>query len=74
MHNYLRITRILKSLGELGHEHYKVPFLDYIMKEIFEKNTLINCADSCVDYWINTVRNTDERSRLLITAYKHYDD
>jgi hypothetical protein len=26
-HNYLRITRILKSLGELGYEHYKWPFL-----------------------------------------------
>lgn len=26
-HNYLRITRILKCLGELGFEHYKWPFL-----------------------------------------------
>mmetsp|Transcript_8879 Transcript_8879/g.15215 ORF Transcript_8879/g.15215 Transcript_8879/m.15215 type:complete len:180 (+) Transcript_8879:42-581(+) len=25
-HNYLRITRILKSLGELGFEHFKWPF------------------------------------------------
>ncbi|KZT58172.1 hypothetical protein CALCODRAFT_411204, partial [Calocera cornea HHB12733] len=31
MHNYLRITRILKSLHELGHAHYVPSFLLFIL-------------------------------------------
>jgi len=36
-HNHVRITRILKSLGELGYEHYKKPFLEHFISEIWEK-------------------------------------
>lgn len=33
-HNFLRITRILKSLGEFGFEHYKKPFLEHFIEEV----------------------------------------
>ena len=34
-HNYLRITRILKFLGEMGLEAYKIAFLDALKHEIY---------------------------------------
>lgn len=63
-HNYLRITRILKCLGELGYEHMKVRFLEFVIEEALEKKTLKNCYESCKDYWVETLRADDERKRL----------
>jgi len=63
-HNFLRITRILKCLGEFGFEHYKKPFLEHFIKEIFVTKQLSNCAESCEDYWIGTLKNDDDRKIL----------
>jgi len=67
-HNYLRITRILKSLGELGFEHLKSPFLEFMLVESLDKRTLDNCADSCLNFWVQTVRDDEERCRLRSLA------
>jgi len=63
-HNFLRITRILKCLGEFGFEHYKKPFLEHFIKEIWTNKQLPNCADSCEDYWIGTLKNDADRKEL----------
>merc|ERR1712002_477497 len=60
-HNFLRITRILKSLGELGYEHFKAPWLYFILNETLKYKTLIKCRDSCYNYWIGTVKNSVDR-------------
>ena len=52
MHNYLRITRILKCLGEMQLEHLKAPFVRYVLHEIITEQTLYNCLDSCINYWL----------------------
>jgi hypothetical protein len=45
-HNWLRVTRILKSLGEMGFEHYKAPFMAHIFEEIYEgKRPLKRCEE-----------------------------
>eukprot|EP00732_Lithocolla_globosa_P005285 Lithocolla_globosa_v1_NODE_5385_length_1249_cov_15.352596.p1 type:complete len:266 gc:universal NODE_5385_length_1249_cov_15.352596:891-94(-) len=59
-HNYLRITRILKCLGELGYEHYKSPFLDFVLNEMMEGH-LWSCTTSFKDYWAPVLRNEQER-------------
>ena len=64
MHNYLRITRILKSLGELGYEHYKAHLVEFILTEALQEKTLVNCLDSCLDFWVNTIKDDFERARL----------
>ena len=74
MHNYLRITRILKSLGELGYEHYKAPWVQFILREALEERTLKNCLDSCLDYWINTIKDEAERKKLNEYAEQYIDD
>jgi len=67
-HNYLRITRILKCLGEMGMEKYQAPFLVHMLNEMFVNNKLMNCRQSCEKYWIPTLR--DEKMRkLLLSVY-----
>ncbi|CAF1135833.1 unnamed protein product [Adineta steineri] len=63
-HNYLRITRILKCLGEFKYEYLKFPFLAAILRESITENTLSNCLRSCKDYWIETLRSPDERRAI----------
>ena len=63
-HNYLRITRILKCLGELGYERIKVKFLEFVIEEALEKKTLKNCYKSCKDYWVETLRDDGERKYI----------
>jgi len=63
-HNYLRITRILKCLGEFDYEYLKFPFLAAILRESIMENTLSNCLRSCKDYWIETLRNQKERRAI----------
>src|SRR5690348_126302 len=61
-HNFLRITRILKSLGELGWEHLKFPFCKFLVREVFEENQLQNCRNSLVCYWIPVLRREEDRN------------
>jgi len=63
-HNYLRITRILKCLGEVGLEHYKLPFVQFVLKQIYEAKLLTNCYESCCKYWAAVLRNDADRDKL----------
>jgi|UniRef100_A0A7S4FI99 hypothetical protein len=69
-HNYLRITRIMKCLGELGFEHYKKPFIMHILKEIYENNELTPCKESCLNYWAGVLRNADDLKEVEEYARK----
>jgi hypothetical protein len=62
-HNYLRITRILKSLGEMGLSHYQYPFCRHFVDE-FRQGSLLNCADSCQNYWIQVIKDDEKREQL----------
>lgn len=70
-HNYLRITRILKSLGEFGYEHYKVAWLDFFIKEIYENQTLANCRKSLEEFWLMTIRDDAARLERIRTIRRH---
>ena len=64
-HNYLRITRILKSLGEFDFEHLKANFVKFVLHEGIVEQTLTNLIDSCVKYWIGVLRDDEERESVL---------
>eukprot|EP01006_Ploeotia_vitrea_P025968 TRINITY_DN58933_c1_g1_i1.p1 TRINITY_DN58933_c1_g1~~TRINITY_DN58933_c1_g1_i1.p1 ORF type:complete len:479 (-),score=48.84 TRINITY_DN58933_c1_g1_i1:994-2430(-) len=59
-HNYLRVTRVLKCLGEVGLEHLKLPFLKFVIVEIQCHDQLENAEDSMLDYWFPTLRSDEE--------------
>ncbi|KAK6328715.1 opioid growth factor receptor-like protein 1 [Coregonus clupeaformis] len=71
-HNYLRITRILKSLGELGFEAFKAPLVRLLLDEALCRGTLPNMLHSTLEYYVYTIRLRSHRRSLLRYARQHY--
>ncbi|XP_044145909.1 opioid growth factor receptor-like protein 1 isoform X2 [Bufo gargarizans] len=71
-HNYLRITRILKSLGELGYENFKSPLVKAFLEESVVENTIPNMKQSALEYFVYTIKDRRERRKLLRFASHHY--
>ncbi|MBN3304801.1 opioid growth factor receptor-like protein 1 [Amia ocellicauda] len=71
-HNYLRITRILKSLGELGFESFKPPLVRLLLEESLLEETVPNMKHSALEYFVYTIRDRKERRALLRFAQLHY--
>uniref|UniRef100_A0A8C7KC82 Opioid growth factor receptor like 1 n=1 Tax=Oncorhynchus kisutch TaxID=8019 RepID=A0A8C7KC82_ONCKI len=71
-HNYLRITRILKSLGELGFEAFKAPLVRLLLDEALCRGTLPNMLHSILEYYVYTIRPRSLRRSLLRYAQQHY--
>jgi hypothetical protein len=67
-HNYLRITRILKCLGEMGFEHFKLPFLTHVYEEIILYGELEHCWSSAERYWAPTLRLPADAAALSASA------
>ena len=55
-HNYLRITRILKFLGEVGLEKLKLQFLTFFIQEVLVNRLIPNCLISLERFWMPTLR------------------
>jgi hypothetical protein len=49
--NNIKITRMLKSLGQLGFERYQKRFVEHLKTEIEEHGLLKNCRDNFKNYW-----------------------
>lgn len=73
MHNNLRITRILKSLGELGFEHYQVPLVRFFLEETLVKKTLGTVKRSVLDYFLFAVLDKQKRQELVRFAYLNFE-
>ncbi|KAK1898330.1 Opioid growth factor receptor [Dissostichus eleginoides] len=73
MHNNLRITRILKSLGELGFEHFQAPLVRFFLEETLVKKTLSSVKRSVLDYFLFAVLDKQKRQELLRFAYLHFE-
>lgn len=73
MHNNLRITRILKSLGELGFEHYQAPLVRFFLEETLVKKTLSSVKRSVLDYFLFAVLDKQKRQELIRFAYHHFE-
>ncbi|XP_077316448.1 uncharacterized protein LOC143936036 [Lithobates pipiens] len=72
-HNNLRITRILKCLGELGFEHYQAPLVKFFLEETLCNGRLQNVKRSALDYFMFTVKNKNQRRKLVHFAWKNYN-
>ncbi|XP_071332850.1 opioid growth factor receptor [Trachinotus anak] len=73
MHNNLRITRILKSLGELGFERYQAPLVRFFLEETLVKKTLSSVKRSVLDYFLFAVLDKQKRQDLVRFAYLHFE-
>jgi len=63
-HNYPRITRILKSLGELGWDHLQAPLCRHLVDESFGTGALSAMKRSLEDYFLQVVRDGKQREVL----------
>ncbi|KAM6147665.1 opioid growth factor receptor [Erethizon dorsatum] len=71
-HNNLRITRILKSLGELGLEHYQAPLARFFLEETLVRHELPGVRQSALDYFLFAVRCRHQRRELVHFAWQHF--
>ncbi|XP_051880934.1 opioid growth factor receptor-like protein 1 isoform X2 [Pristis pectinata] len=71
-HNYLRITRILKSLGEFKFESFQIHLVHFLLYEALVEETLSNMLHSALEYFVYTIKSRKERRKLLRFACQHY--
>merc|ERR1712087_277596 len=61
-HNFLRLTRILKWLGEFGLDHYQAPLIRALACGVFEPPYhLWDMRKSMLEYFVPVVKNDVER-------------
>jgi len=58
--NNIKITRMLKSLGQLGFERYQKMFVQHLKAEIEEHGLLKNCRDNFKNYWSTYLKLGDD--------------
>ena len=63
-HNYLRVTRILKSMGEFGYEQLKLGLVLALWRESRGERGTQYMRRSCDEYWSAVLR--DERDREVV--------
>eukprot|EP01127_Copromyxa_protea_P019609 TRINITY_DN6408_c0_g1_i2.p1 TRINITY_DN6408_c0_g1~~TRINITY_DN6408_c0_g1_i2.p1 ORF type:complete len:182 (-),score=27.07 TRINITY_DN6408_c0_g1_i2:78-623(-) len=63
-HNFMRITRILKSLGDLGFQHYQKPLIEFLIDEIYVHGELKSTEYSLINFWVEAVKDDKERAEL----------
>ncbi|XP_018093191.2 opioid growth factor receptor-like protein 1 [Xenopus laevis] len=73
-HNNLRITRILKCLGELGYESFQFHLVRFFLEETLVKKELPNVRRSALDYFMFTLRNREQRKELVLFAWEQLKD
>ncbi|XP_069809951.1 opioid growth factor receptor-like protein 1 [Dendropsophus ebraccatus] len=71
-HNNLRITRILKCLGEMGYERLQAPLVQFFLEETLCHNNLPRVKRSVLDYFMFTVRDKQKRRDLVHYAWANY--
>ncbi|XP_068118994.1 opioid growth factor receptor-like protein 1 [Hyperolius riggenbachi] len=72
-HNNLRITRILKCLGEFGYERFQAALVSFFLQETLCCSNLHNVKRSALDYFMFTVKNKAERRKLVLFAWQNYE-
>jgi hypothetical protein len=69
-HNYLRISRILRFLGIIGLESFKINFLKHMINETLSELLISNCVPSLVQYWLPTLLREEDLEELEILIFK----
>ena len=65
-HNFLRISRIIQHLGEVGLGRWQRPFLEALIEEVIDRRTLSTAASSLRQHWLQQVSDKADREALLI--------
>lgn len=63
-HNFRRITRMIKSLGELGFEHYQANLVMFLMEETVVHRTVPSAEEHAMRFWIEAIHDDQERDEV----------
>lgn len=58
-HNFMRITRVLKSMTELGYPNLRDSLILFLFNEILQNDKLVNAAYSLINYWLPLLPNEE---------------
>lgn len=64
-HNFLRITRIIKSLENFGLSEYQKPLITFLMYEVVVSKSLEEANGVSLEYWVGVVNDPKIRNILL---------
>ena len=48
----------------MKYEHLKAPFLRFVLHEAIVEGTLDHTLDSCINYWLEVVKDDQERASI----------
>ena len=54
-HNFIRITRFIKSLECFGMSKYQEPLVTFLITEVFETKSLVSAKHSLLKHWIKAI-------------------
>ncbi|XP_013774316.1 opioid growth factor receptor-like protein 1 [Limulus polyphemus] len=74
IYNYLRITQILKFLGEVGFEELKCPLVEFLLLECLKERSLSYANIALKDYWVHVLRNEADRTYILRLLAHYWPD
>lgn len=64
-HNYRRITRIIKSLGELGYERFQCQWITFLLEESIINQVLPNLNGPCMKHFIAAIKDDVEKEQMF---------
>ena len=65
MHNYRRITRIIKSVGFLGYGNLQAPLVKFIIREAVLEKTLSYLNGGSIYHWIDAIADETEKEKTM---------
>ena len=65
MHNYRRITRIIKSIGCLGYGKLQAPLVKFLINEACVQKTLWKIKGGSIHHWIDAIADDKEREETM---------
>lgn len=59
-HRSYRMIRLLKSLAEMGYEHFQLPLIKHVLEKIVYHVQLTDCWLNLRDHWIQLLNDEDQ--------------
>ncbi|KAL4225056.1 Opioid growth factor receptor-like protein 1 [Mactra antiquata] len=70
-HNQMRITRIIRCLGEVGYEKLQTKWLSFIMKEAMVSKKLYKLGGNCMEYFIDAIKEDTDREKVCEKYFRY---
>jgi len=56
----MRITRIIRCMSVLGFERLSLEFVKFLVREVYQQQTLESCHHSMENFWVPALQPTEQ--------------